>query len=128
MVLVAGAISALILSGNMNRAQAEDAELASTAVPVQLQGWAGPGSQSCEQSWTQVEAPLNDCLYDWWLLEPGRDSVALKWESGPSGGSTLMLPDLPPQPVQSCLQRALSLSPAGVNCSSAHTLSLPPGS
>lgn len=126
MVLVAGAISALILSGNMNRAQAEDAEVASTAVPVQLSVWTVPGTQSCEQSWQAVEDPLHDCLYQWWLMEPERSDVVLAWQSAALGGSTLAISDLPPTRVQLCLQEALSAGAPQSACAVERVLSMPP--
>ncbi|MFT5585847.1 MAG: hypothetical protein ACI9VR_003440 [Cognaticolwellia sp.] len=126
MVLVAAAIAALILSGNLQRAQAEGAVVASTAVPVQLQGWSAPGSQSCGESWAAVQIPVNDCLYDWWLLEPQRSELGLDWQTGAMGGSTLGLSDLPPPTVQRCLQRAMMQASPDQVCEIQETLSLPP--
>lgn len=126
MILVASAIAALILSGNLQRAQAESVEVASVAVPLQLRGWAAPGALSCEESWARVEIPLNDCLYDWWLMEPERAEVALDWRAGGVGGSTLGLSDLPPRAVQVCLERALSQAASGQSCAVHQRVSLPP--
>ena len=134
MVLVAGAVSALILSGNMSRAQAEadaedqaaPAEVASSVVPVQLSAWSVVGTQSCEQSWLAVEDPLKDCLYQWWLVEPERESVVLDWQSGALGGSTLGVSDLPPPAVQLCMRDALGAAAPQSACAAERVLSMPP--
>lgn len=126
MVLVAGAISALILSGNM-KAQAQIGDLPSSAVPLSLQVWTTSGGQSCTESWQAVESPLQDCLYQWWLMEPQHGEVHLEWRSGALGGSTLAISDLPPPAVQACLQDAMGAATPQGACALSRHLSLPPG-
>ncbi len=126
MVLVAAVIAASILSNTLRQAQADSLEVASMAMPVQLQGWNALGTQDCEESWSAVQVPVNNCLYDWWLLEPLRTELDLDWQTGAMGGSTLSLSDLPPPAVQLCLQGAMAHASAGQVCGVQQTLSLPP--
>ena len=126
MVLVSAVIAASILSNTLRQAQVDSLEVASMAVPVQLQGWSAPGTQSCEESWSAVQIPVNNCLYDWWLLEPQRSELDLDWQTGAMGGSTLSLSDLPPPAVQICLQSAMMFASARQVCGVQQTLRLPP--
>lgn len=126
MILVAGAISALILSGNLKRAEAESAVVASEAVPVQLQAWPAPGDQDCAQAWSRVEPALHDCLYDWWLVEPEHAALDVDWQSQAMGGSTLGLSELPPPAVQSCLNAAMEQASPGQSCHHPQRVAMPP--
>lgn len=126
MILVAGAISALILSGNLKRAEAEAVVVASQAVPVQLQVWTAPGDQSCAEAWSRAEPALHACLYDWWLVEPEHAAVDVDWQSHPLGGSTLGLSELPPPAVQACLSTALEPAAPAASCHHPQRLAMPP--